>query len=659
MNISFLLSVAFLPLFSFFLPKGRQFAVTIITQLIVAFYTVATAVSAFGFGPSVSSLSNTSDSASTFWVDPLSLLFIVAINIVCVLTTAYSKGYLAPYLSKKNKGEMALHGLSLVWLQVSMILVVTFRDGFAFLAAWEAMTLASFILVMFEAEKRDTFNVGVSYLLQMHVGFFLILAGFVVAYIKTGIFGFDALVPYFAGNSGLVVFLLFLLGFGLKAGFVPLHTWLPNAHPAAPSHVSGAMSGIMIKMGIYGIIRVLFALRGMYLEVGMILLLVALLTGLWGVISAVVQKDLKRVLAYSSIENIGIIGLGLGLGFIGLHIQSPQLTLLAFTGAILHILNHSLFKPMLFMGAGSVYLATHTRNMNDLGGLISKMPHTAFIFIAGSMAICALPPFNGFVSELLMYMGMFDSLDGQPLRETIMLITSISILALIGGLAVFAFSKAVGTTFLGAPRKPIDNVKEVNRWMLIPQYILLAAILFIGVCPFVAVKLVLPVVSQFPQVPMSTGLLQPLLESMSSISWGSLAFVGFIAVIFFLRMKAQQGVKVSQGPTWGCGYSAVDATMQYTSTSYSDSLSSITKPMVKVTNNYEPLEKTNFFPQSSSFNTGSDDLFEDMVTVRPVNRLAKLIRRAAVLQTGHVQHYVLYALLFIVAILVLTYFKII
>jgi hydrogenase-4 component B len=654
MNIFFLISAAFLPLISFFLPKRWQFAITIFTQLIVAGYTVAMAVSACVFDGTASCLG---DGAAT--IDSLSFLFIAAINLVCVLSTAYSKGYLAPYLATKNRSELALHGIALVWLQVSMLLVVTLREGFAFLAAWEAMTLASFILVMFEAEKRETFKVGLSYLIQMHVGFFLILAGFVVAYAKTGIFGFDALSSYFASNSSIPVFLLFFLGFGLKAGFVPLHTWLPNAHPAAPSHVSGAMSGIMIKMGIYGIIRVLFAMHNQYFEVGMILLLVSLLTGVWGVVSAIVQKDLKKVLAYSSIENIGIIGIGLGLGFIGIHIQYPQLSLLAFTGAVLHIVNHSLFKPMLFMGAGSVYTATHTRNMNDLGGLIKKMPHTSFLFIVGAMAICALPPFNGFISELLIYVGMFGSLAGQSLRETIMLITSSMVLALIGGLAVFAFSKAVGIAFLGAPRKPIDHVQEVTGWMLVPQYILLAAIMMIGLFPTVAVKLILPVVAQFPQVNASPELLQPVLNTTSSITWISLAFVGFIAVIFFARKRVQQDVPITEGPTWGCGYSAVNAKQQYTSTSYADSLISISKPLVKVTKDFEPLEKTDFFPHATSFKTGSNDLFEDMVTVRPANKLQKLIRRAAILQTGHVQHYVLYALLFIVAIFVLTYFKMI
>lgn len=311
------------------------------------------------------------------------------------------------------------------------------------------------------------------------------------------------------------------------------------------------------------------------------------------------------------------------------------------------------------MGAGSVYTATHTRNMNDLGGLVKKMPHTSLLFIVGAMAICALPPFNGFISELLIYVGMFDSLVGQSLRETILLITSSMILALIGGLAVFAFSKAVGIAFLGAPRKPIDHVKEVSKWMLVPQYVLLAGILAIGLFPSIAVKLILPVVAQFPQVNTSTELLQPILNTTSSITWISLAFVGFIAVIFFFRKKMQQDVAIAEGPTWGCGYSAVNANQQYTSTSYADSLISISKPLVKVTKDFEPLEKTDFFPHATSFKTGSNDVFEEMVTVHPTNRLLKLIRKAAILQTGHVQHYVLYALLFIVAILVLTYFKLI
>lgn len=658
MSILLLILVAFLPTINFVLPTSKHFWVTILSQLIIGGYTSFAVIEVFGGGGSAVHL-NDAVQSEVFFSDPLTAIFITLINVVCIATSFYSKGYLKPYADTKTRSELAVHSLAIVWLHISMICVVVFRSGFPFLAAWEVMTLASFILVMFEAEKKETFWVGLSYLIQMHVGFFFILAGFVVAFGQAGTFGFDGLASYFSSNNNLPLFLLFLVGFGLKAGFFPLHTWLPNAHPAAPSHVSAAMSGIMIKMGVYGLIRVLLSLQQQYLEVGLILLSIGLLTGLWGVVSAILQKDIKRVLAYSSIENIGIIGIGLGLGFVGLYLQSKSMAVLAFTGAILHIVNHGLFKPMLFMGAGSVYLSTHTRRADDLGGLIKRMPQTALLFIAGSIAICALPPFNGFVSELFIYVGMFNGIVGESLRESIILITGILILALIGGLSIFAFTKVVGVTFLGAARKPNEHVHEVNKWMLIPQYVLLAMMLCIGIFPRIALKFIGAAVSQFPIKLPTTMLDLPFQHSLDMITIVALVFAATLLVLFFLRSKVQQDKPITNGPTWGCGYCAVDSTQQYTSTSHAESLISITKPLVKVTQDFEPIAEADFFPHDGSFKSGSNDPFEELVTARPTNRLTKLLKRVAILQTGLIQHYVLYALIFIIGILVLTYFSLI
>ena len=223
---------------------------------------------------------------------------------------------------------------------------------------------------------------------------------------------FDSLPTYFANSSNWPLFLLFFIGFAIKAGFMPLHTWLPEAHPAAPSHVSGVMSGVMIKMGIYGIFRVVLATQSDLLIIGVLLLAVSLISGLLGVIYAILQHDLKRLLAYHSIENIGIIGIGLGLGIIGKATNNQMLMLLGFSGALLHTLNHSLFKSLLFFNAGSVYLAAKIRDIEKCGGLMKTMPYTALLFLLGSIAICGLPPFNGFISEYLIYFGMINTMHG-------------------------------------------------------------------------------------------------------------------------------------------------------------------------------------------------------------------------------------------------------
>jgi formate hydrogenlyase subunit 3/multisubunit Na+/H+ antiporter MnhD subunit len=272
------------------------------------------------------------------------------------------------------------------------------------------MTLSSFLLVLFDAEERVTLKAGINYLIQMHVGWLFLLVGFLVAGQPTGQPGFDSLGGYFANHSNWFVFLLFFIGFGIKAGFIPLHTWLPQAHPAAPSHVSAVMSGVMIKMGIYGLFRVLTHIQEGLLVIGLIILVVSIVSGLLGVIMAISQHDLKRLLAYHSIENIGIIGIGTGLGVIGIATANPILAMLGLAGGLLHVLNHSLFKSLLFFTAGSVYQSTQTRTIERLGGLIRRMPLTGLFFLIGAIAICGLPPFNGFISEYLIYLGMFKSL---------------------------------------------------------------------------------------------------------------------------------------------------------------------------------------------------------------------------------------------------------
>src|SRR5665647_3308633 len=240
-------------------------------------------------------------------VDRLSAFFIIVINITVFVGFLYAKGYLEPYYRSKNALRFSIHYFSYIWLYLSMLMVVMFRDGLSFLIAWEIMALSSFFLVIFDAEDRNILKTGISYLIQMHVGMFFILIAFLLVEKATGQMGFDALGSYFSNHSNIPLFMLFFIGFGIKAGFIPLHTWLPEAHPAAPSHVSGIMSGVMIKMGIYGILRVLISVQSDLLLIGIIILIISLVSGVLGVMMAIVQHDLKRLLAYHSIENIGII----------------------------------------------------------------------------------------------------------------------------------------------------------------------------------------------------------------------------------------------------------------------------------------------------------------------------------------------------------------
>ncbi|NSW95896.1 MAG: NADH-quinone oxidoreductase subunit E, partial [Bacteroidales bacterium] len=429
-------------------------------------------------------------------VDRLSAFFIAVINITTLVGFIYARGYLKPYAETRNPLQFAVHYFSYLWLYFSMILVVVTRDGLSFLIVWEIMALSSFMLVIFDAEDTKIMKTGISYLIQMHAGMFFLLVAFLIAGKETGDTGFGSLKHYFSGHSNLLLFVLFFIGFGIKAGLVPFHSWLPKAHPAAPSHVSGVMSGVMIKMGIYGILRVLLSVQSDYLQIGVLILLVSLFSGIFGVMMAIMQHDLKKLLAYHSIENIGIIGIGIGLGVIGIATGNDTLSLFGFSGGLLHVLNHSLFKSLLFFNAGSVYQAAHTRNIEHLGGLMKRMPYTSVLFLAGSLAICGLPPFNGFISEYLIYAGMFRSISDATLYQSLTILGTIIGLSLIGGLAVFCFTKAFGIVFLGEPRSPkAFEASEAGRIMIIPQILTLLLIILIGVASAWFVKPVFNIVS--------------------------------------------------------------------------------------------------------------------------------------------------------------------
>jgi formate hydrogenlyase subunit 3/multisubunit Na+/H+ antiporter MnhD subunit len=539
-------------------------------------------------------------------------------------------------------------------------MVVMIRDGLSFLIVWELMALSSFLLVIFDAEDRNIMKTGISYLIQMHVGMFFILISFLIVDKATGKMSFDALRLYFSNHSNFQLFILFFIGFGIKAGFVPLHTWLPEAHPAAPSHVSGVMSGVMIKMGIYGILRVIMSVQNDLLLIGLIILSISLASGVFGVMMAIVQHDLKRLLAYHSIENIGIIGIGIGLGVIGLATNNTALSLLGFSGGLLHVMNHSLFKSLLFFNAGSVYQATHTRNIEQLGGLMKKMPYTAIFFLIGSLAICGLPPFNGFISEYLIYMGMFKSLSASNLYQSIVILSSIVGLALIGGLAIFCFTKAFGIVFLGEPRsEKASMAKEVSRVMIFPQFITVAFIILIGLASILFVKPVFNIISQAFRLHDMTLIANSSVNNLTQISILSGIFVITIVILlvyrhFYLKMK-----QIDIGPTWGCGYTAGTSKQQYTATSYTYNYNHLAKPLLQTKKIMDDIRDDEIFPGKRTFESHSDDIFKKLLIDKPIDWFSSLLKKIAVMQTGQIQHYILYAFVYMLIVFLLTYFNLI
>ena len=400
-------------------------------------------------------------------MDPLSALFALIVSVGAVAAVLYSRGYLAHYLGRKSPTHISLHYTALATMFYAMLGVVTSEGGFSFLFFWELMTVASFLLILFDAERREVRRAALAYVIMMHVGFALLLIGFVRLDSVCGSADFALLGEYFRTQPALPLFVVFLAGFGMKAGMFPMHVWLPEAHPAAPSHVSALMSGVMIKTGVYGILRVTAQIADLptLRTAGLILLVAGIVTGLWGVILAAAQNDVKRLLAYSSIENIGIVLIGLGIAALGKSSGNQLAAICGLSGALLHTLNHSLFKSLLFFGAGNILSQTHTTSLDALGGLGRHMPVTGLLFLAGTTAICALLPLNGFVSELLIYLGMLDGIASGS--DVLASAAGLAALALIGGVVILAFTKLYGTVFLGAPRThEVAEASEVDNFRI-------------------------------------------------------------------------------------------------------------------------------------------------------------------------------------------------
>ena len=593
----------------------------------------------------------------TFTLDSLSAFFILITNFTVLTGLLYSNGYLRSYRTTKTPAQFALHYFSYSWLHLSMLCVLMLRDGTAFLIAWELMAVSSFMLILFEAEKRTTLKTAVNYLIQMHVGLVLLLIGFLLVESDTGQFGFDGLQAWFASHSNAPLFFLFFAGFAVKAGFIPFHTWLPEAHPAAPSHVSGVMSGVMIKMGIFGIVRLLTMIQSDAYIIGIIMMIIASMTGLYGIMMSIVQTDLKKLLAYSTIENVGIIGMGLGLGALGIGSHNPVLIILGFGGGLFHVLNHSLFKSLLFYCAGSVYQATHTRNIELLGGLIHKMPRTAALFLFGSMAICALPPLNGFISEILIYYGLFAGMQASSVFQTMSMMMTIIALALIGGLALFGFSKAFGLAFLGSSRSEI-HVEEnaVSPEMLFPKLLIAAIILLIGLAPMLFLSPLMGMIGvQFHLNPGPVVL--PLAHALSKVSIMAMILILVVVALLTLRRMVVKPGKVVYGPTWGCGYTAGTARQQYTATSYAANFAELASPVFAKKMEYKEIHEEDIFPDKRSFALRPADVFRSVIgRITDYSMLA--LKKIARLQTGNIQHYILYAFIFMLIIFVLLYLNI-
>ncbi len=584
-------------------------------------------------------------------VDSLSAIFLIPIFILCGLSALYGCRYMKDCREPERLGQF--------WfffdiLAACMAMVAVAANGILFLLSWELMALSSFFLVTFENTEESVRRAGWTYLVATHLGTFFLLVLFLLLGRQSGAetLDFDNFLAMrsWMGPVADTVFILALIGFGAKAGFIPFHVWLPEAHPAAPSHVSAVMSGVMLKTGIYGLLRTLSFLGYPEPWWGWLLIGIGLVSGIPGVLFALAQHDLKRLLAYHSVENIGIIVLGIGLGVLGAAEHVPALVVFGFGGALLHVVNHALFKGLLFLGAGSVLHAIGTREMDRMGGIIRRMPWTAATFLTGAVAICGLPPLNGFVSEFLIYLGAFRAV-GEPRIAAAGAMIIIG-LALIGGLAAACFTKAFGVVFLGEPRSEQAAHAHESGWaMRIPLLLLAAGCAAIGFLAPHAVNLTagavyvigwLSPVDLQPQVTFAAAPLFPVVMI-------ACVFLLLLACLAWLRSRLLAG-RTSPGETWDCGYVAPTARMQYTASSFAQPLTKMFEPFLRPDRRLHKPE--GFFPGPVDFATHTDDLFRRDL-YRPIFLgIEWLALKLRFLQSGRVQLYVLYIALTLFILLI-------
>jgi formate hydrogenlyase subunit 3/multisubunit Na+/H+ antiporter MnhD subunit len=577
-------------------------------------------------------------------LDGVSAWFVLLMNFTMLMGILYGKQYLKHHPS--GSANLSLHYISYVINHAALIGIFFIQNSLAFLCSWEIMALSAFMMVIYEHGRMDTLKAGIYYLIQAHISIILLMLGFIWVYTATGSFDFNAVREYCLSGSkeaGLLLFLVFFIGFAIKAGFVPFHTWLPHAHPAAPSHVSGIMSGVMIKTGIYGILRMLLLIPDHQLAIGYFILIISVITGVYGVILAIVQHNIKKLLAYHSIENIGIIGIGIGIGTIGNGLNNPYLTFAGYAGALLHVLNHALFKSLLFFSAGNVYNATRTLIIDRMGGLIRKMPGTALVFLVASLAICGLPPFNGFISEFLIYSGLFTAIGSG--QSALVIVLAAAGLALIGGLAMLCFTKAFGIIFLGTERRTHQPPpEEANIQTMFPLYLTTGFILLIGLFPRLFISMLQQPVKLFASVPVP-GQIMPFAHLMQNISLALWGLVLVILLLWLVRKTIARHRIATTGPTWGCGYETASPKLQYTASSFVRSYAKLIKPLLVVKKTRD--EVLDIIPQPLHTETHYSDKIETYGIDYPVRNLKRFLGMFKFLQNGSVQFYVLYGVVFI------------
>jgi len=599
--------------------------------------------------------------------DPLSLFFLAVIALVSVPSAVYSIGYLkgdpsTPLGMGHSREKTVLMWVLMAAFVMSMALVVAAGNAFLFLLAWEMMSLLSYFLVVFDHKHEKSVRAGAIYIVMTHIGTAFITAAFLIIFKYAGSFEFSAFKQAclsMPDNVKNIVFIFFLAGFGTKAGIVPLHIWLPYAHPQAPSHISSIMSGVMIKTAIYGMVRfIIFILGVNSLWWGNLVLALAVISCLVGVIYALMEHDLKKLLAYSSVENIGIILLGLGASMLFIRMDKPVLAVLALCAGLYHLINHAVFKGLLFLGAGAAYKATGTRNIEALGGLIKPMPWTAATFLVGAMSISALPPLGGFVSEWLTLQAFFLGALATAGSYKIFLSICAAMLALTGGLAASCFVKAFGVTFLAMPRSArAREAKEVSLSMKSALVFLSLLTVILGISASVIIK-TLVVVSGCAtgidtaemRFTLNNFTLAPQSGLYLSAPLIALALILIAAAVWALVCIGRK--RVCEGKTWGCGYYDLDARTQYSATAFSKPFRIAFSFFLMPYSKTEKIRESFYHVKSFKYEIFTTPVFRRYIYDPALNLIVRTAQTMRRLQPGSIHVYIAYIFITILALVI-------
>lgn len=599
-------------------------------------------------------------------IDTLSCYFLVLLSVLTLFVSFYSIGYVSHYYNKRNVGLLNFLNSNFI---ISMIFVFISSNSILFFFSWEIMALLSYFLVVFESDDENNQKAGTIYIIMTHIGTSLLLISFILIYYYTNSFDIFNKLHMIPSNMKNILFILFLIGFGTKAGIVPLHIWLPRAHPSAPSNISALMSGIMIKTAIYGIIRfVLIDLDAQTKWWGITLLIIGMITTFFGIAYAIMESNMKKLLAYSSIENIGLIFSSLGVYIITKSQNLILVSSVALIAALTHTLNHSLIKSGLFLGAGTIQFSTHTKDIEKLGGLIKKLPSIAFVMICLSLSITSIIPFNGFIGEWLLLQSIFTSILPHSSLVNILFILSIAIIGLSGALAIGCFVKFIGISFLGLPRsKESESVIDVPITMKLSLFFITISCFLIGIFPKFAILLPSIVsdnitnTKSFLQNNFFLTIQNPNLSvGKNSIGIFSLLIIIFILIIFILILARIVGGKYIERKygTWDCGFEALNSRMQYSASGFSKPIRIVFKILYRPRREFQIQSgDTPYYPKSVKYNISTISIFENYIYVPLIKKITLFSSKIKYkIQTGNIHSYLIY--IFITILILLVYNKI-